>query len=92
MRVTTSINIHVVKVLLALVALLIFVVFGINKDWPIWLFFSVAPLCFLAVVIYFMHGATKIVCPECKRNYGVQVGITGWPTIPPQCSSCGVSC
>lgn len=55
------------------------------------LLYVLGPLVLFLAMLLWVNKVTGIRCPRCNNIYGVTLGSHGWPSIPPQCLSCGRS-
>ena len=56
-----------------------------------WVLFIFAPIIFVAAIFFWLHRSTGIICSNCNNLYGVNIGLSGWPSVPPKCLSCGAN-
>ena len=61
---------------------------SVGPDWVLFLF---GPLAFLAAVLFWLYKVTGLCCPNCKKLFGVSIGVDGWPSVPKKCKSCDYS-
>jgi hypothetical protein len=57
-----------------------------------WIYFVVCPILFLSSVLFWLNKVTSIKRNACGKNYGISVGLDGWPSVPEVCASCKVKC